>query len=106
MSTRPQSDRPFVVQGVRVLIGVLLLTLAYGTLGFFLLDRQYSTPFSLPGALLQTLAMFFTADNASLQPTSRFGRFFANSIYNCRSRHAAVRPLDAAASGYFQKGDN
>lgn len=75
-----QSDRPSVVQGVRVLTGALLFTLAYGTLGFFLLDRQYSTPFSLPGALLQTLAMFFTSDNAGLQPTTRFGRFFASSI--------------------------
>lgn len=76
-----QSDRPSMIQGIRVLIGALLFTLAYGTLGFFFLDRQYSTPFSLPGALLQTLAMFFTADNAGLQPTGRFGRFFANSIY-------------------------
>jgi len=76
-----QSDRPSMVQGFRVLIGALLFTLAYGTLGFFLLDRQYSTPFSLSGALVQTLAMFFTADNAGLQPTGRFGRFFASSIY-------------------------
>lgn len=76
-----QSDRPSIIQGVRILIGALLFTLAYGTLGFFLLDRQYSTPFSLPGALWQTLAMFFTADNAGLQPTQRFGRFFADSIY-------------------------
>ncbi len=76
-----QSDRPSVVQGIRVLIGALLFTLAYGTLGFFLLDRQYSTPFNLPGALLQTLAMFFTADSGGLHPTGRFGRFFADSIY-------------------------
>ncbi len=76
-----QSDRPSVIQGIRVLIGALLFTLAYGTLGFFLLDRQYSTPFSLPGALLQTLAMFFTANSGGLHPTGRFGRFFADSIY-------------------------
>ena len=76
-----QSDRPSIVQGIRVLVGALLFTLAYGTLGFFLLDRHYETAFSLPGALLQTLAMFFTADNAGLVPTQRFGRFFADSIY-------------------------
>ncbi len=76
-----QSDRPSIIQGIRVLIGALLFTLAYGTLGFFLLDQQYSTPFSLPEALLQTLAMFFTADSGGLEPTRRFGKFFADSIY-------------------------
>jgi phosphatidylglycerol lysyltransferase len=76
-----QSDRPSVVQGLRVLGGALLFTLAYGTLGFWLLDRHYSDPFSLPEAIGQTLAMFFTADNSGLQPTTRFGRHFANSIY-------------------------
>ncbi len=34
-----QSDRPSVIQGIRVLFGALLFTLAYGTLGF-LLFRQ------------------------------------------------------------------
>lgn len=76
-----QSDRPSMAQGVRVLIGALLFTLAYGTVGFFLLDRQYSVSFSLPAALKQTLAMFFTLDNAGLTPTTRFGKFFADSIY-------------------------
>jgi phosphatidylglycerol lysyltransferase len=76
-----QSDRPSMAQGVRVLIGALLFTLAYGTAGFFLLDRAYKVNFDLPGAILQTLAMFFTEDNAGLDPQTRFGRFFANSIY-------------------------
>ncbi|BAU04363.1 bifunctional lysylphosphatidylglycerol flippase/synthetase MprF [Fischerella sp. NIES-3754] len=76
-----QSDRPSITQGIRVLIGALLFTLAYGTVGFFLLDRQYTVNFDLPQALLQTLAMFFTADNAGLEPTTRFGQFFADSIY-------------------------
>ncbi len=76
-----QSDRPSMAQGVRVLIGALLFTLAYGTAGFFLLDRAYKVNFDLPGAIFQTLAMFFTEDNAGLQPQTRFGRFFANSIY-------------------------
>ena len=76
-----QSDRPSITQGVRVLIAALLFTLAYGTVGFFFLDREYSVEFNLSSALLQTLAMFFTEDNAGLQPITRFGRFFANSIY-------------------------
>lgn len=77
-----QSDRPSIAQGVQVLIIALLFTLAYGTLGFFLLDGEYSTRFDFPEALLQTLAMFFTADNAGLEPTTQFGRFFADSIYS------------------------
>jgi phosphatidylglycerol lysyltransferase len=76
-----QSDRPSITQGIQGLIAALLFTLAYGTLGFYLLDRHYSVNFNLGSAILQTLAMFFTDDNAGLQPTSRFGKFFADSIY-------------------------
>lgn len=53
----------------------------YGTAGFYLLERQYQIDFSFVQALLQTLAMFFTEDNAGLTPKTRFGQFFANSIY-------------------------
>jgi len=81
-----QSDRPSIAQGIRVLIGALLFTLAYGTAGFFFLDRlfkvdQHPVNFDLKDALFQTLAMFFTEDNAGLEPKNRVGEFFANSIY-------------------------
>lgn len=75
-----QSDRPSLTRGVRVLLAALLFTLAYGTLGFYLLDREFNQQFDLWEALNQTLAMFFTADNGGLEPTNRFGRFFANSV--------------------------
>lgn len=77
-----QSDQPSIAQGFKVLIGALLFTLAYGTIGFYLApERLYRVDFSLPEALVQTLAMFFTEDNAGLVPRTRYGRFFANSIY-------------------------
>ncbi len=81
-----QSDRPSIAQGVRVLIGALLFTLAYGTAGFVLLGYKFTVNhhrvnFHPAQALLQTLAMFFTADNAGLEPQTRFAEFFANSIY-------------------------
>jgi phosphatidylglycerol lysyltransferase len=76
-----QSDRPSVARGVRVLFGALLFTLAYGTIGFYLLDGKFSENFNWRDAILQTLAMFFTEDNWGLQPQTRFGDFFANSIY-------------------------
>jgi len=76
-----QSDRPSIAQGMRVLVGALLFTLAYGTAGFYLLDEHYQINFSFTEALWQTLAMFFTDDNAGLQSKTRFAQFFADSIY-------------------------
>jgi len=76
-----QSDQPSIAQGIRVLLGAILFTLTYGTIGFYFLDWHYSVNFSFTDAFNQTLAMFFTEDAAGLQPTTRFGRFFANSIY-------------------------
>ena len=76
-----RSDRPSIAQGVRVLIGALLFTLAYGTTGFFLMEKQYTTQFDLPQAIIQTLTIFFTADNGGLSATTRFGSFFISSIY-------------------------
>ena len=76
-----RSDRPSIAAGVRALIGALLFTLAYGTVGFYLLDGKFSENFNWGDAVAQTMAMFFTEDNAGLRPRSRFGEFFANSIY-------------------------
>ncbi len=75
------SDRPSLAQGVRVLLGALLFTLAYGTMGFFLMEKQYTTQFNIPEAIIQTLAIFFTTDNAGLKPTTHFGDFFITSLY-------------------------
>ena len=69
------SDRPSIAQGVRVLIGALLFTLAYGTAGFFLLNQQFTVNFTLPGALIQTQAMFFTVDNAGWSQPRSMGAF-------------------------------
>ena len=76
-----RSDRPSVAQGVRVLFGASLFTLAYGTAGFFLMERQYRTQFNLFQAFGQTLAIFFTADNGGIEATTRFGGFFITSLY-------------------------
>ncbi len=81
-----RSDRPSIAQGIRALFGALAFTLAYGTVGFYILDgyfkiNGYRVNFSLTQSILQTLAMFFTSDNAGLEPTNRYADFFANSIY-------------------------
>ncbi|WP_242041420.1 phosphatidylglycerol lysyltransferase domain-containing protein [Leptolyngbya sp. FACHB-261] len=76
-----RSDRPSVAQGIRTVIGALLFTLAYGTAGFYFLDNHYKVNFGLQAAIVQTIAMFFTDDSGGLVPTTRFGQFFADSIY-------------------------
>uniref|UniRef100_UPI00187F35BD bifunctional lysylphosphatidylglycerol flippase/synthetase MprF n=1 Tax=Microcoleus sp. LEGE 07076 TaxID=915322 RepID=UPI00187F35BD len=81
-----QSDRSSIAQGIRVLLGALLFTLAYGTAGFYILDGRFevnerAVNFDWDGAVFQTFAMFFTADNAGLVPKTRFANFFADSIY-------------------------
>jgi len=42
-----RSDMPSIRQGLRVLAGALLFTLAYGVTGFYLLDHHFSVNFSL-----------------------------------------------------------
>jgi phosphatidylglycerol lysyltransferase len=76
-----RSDRPSIQQGLRVLAGALLFTLAYGMTGFFLLDHHYSVNFGFWAALRQTIVMFTQFYDPGLTPLTYFGRFFADSIY-------------------------
>lgn len=76
-----RSDVPSIQQGLRVLAGAFLFTLAYAILGFFLLDRHYSVDFGLWSAMRQTVVMFTQFYDPGLIPITRFGRFFADSIY-------------------------
>jgi phosphatidylglycerol lysyltransferase len=76
-----RSDIPSIQQGLRVLAGAFIFTLAYGVSGFFLLDRHYSVNFGFWEALRQTVVMFTQFYDPGLIPITRFGRFFADSIY-------------------------
>jgi len=64
-----------------VLGGAFVFTLAYGVLGFYLLDRHYSVNFGFWAAVRQVWVMFTQFYDPGLQPVTRFGRFFADSIY-------------------------
>jgi len=75
------SDPPSIRQGVHTLIVAGLFTLAYGMVGFYLLDRHFSQQFGLRAALEQTLVMFTEFFDPGLQPITGFGRYFADSIY-------------------------
>ena len=76
-----RSDEPSLRQGLQLLAASLIFTLAYGVLGFYLLDRHYSVNFGFLAALRQTVVMFTQFYDPGLQPVTRFGRYFANSIY-------------------------
>jgi phosphatidylglycerol lysyltransferase len=82
---RPQfharSDEPSIRQGLQLLAASLVFTLAYGVLGFYLLDRHYSVNFGFWAALRQTVVMFTQFYDPGLQPITGFGRYFADSIY-------------------------
>ena len=76
-----RSDTPSVRQGLQVLVAALAFTLAYGVIGFYLLDRHFQVNFGLWAAVRQTIVMFTQFYDPGLQPITGFGRYFADSIY-------------------------
>src|SRR6266498_7326 len=75
------SDTPSMQQGLQVLVAALVFTLAYGVIGFYLLDRHFRVNFGLWAAVRQTIVMFAQFYDPGLQPITGFGRYFADSIY-------------------------
>jgi phosphatidylglycerol lysyltransferase len=76
-----RSDQPSMRQGIQVLLAALIFTLLYGAFGFFLLDRHYKVNYGFIDALRQTVVMFTQFYDPGLEPLTRFGRFFGDSIY-------------------------
>jgi phosphatidylglycerol lysyltransferase len=81
-----RSDRVSIVQGLSLLGASLGFTIAYGTIGFYVLDGRFlvngqPTNFGWIKAIAQTLALFLTGDNAGLQPIGRYAIYFIDSIY-------------------------
>jgi phosphatidylglycerol lysyltransferase len=76
-----RSDAPSIRRGLRILGIALLFTLAYGGIGFYLLDRHFHVHFGWDAALRQTVVMFVAFRDPGLQPITGFGRYFASSIY-------------------------
>ncbi len=76
-----RSDRPSVLRGLLVVLGAFVFVLAYGVMGFWLLDHEFSVDFGLWAAIRQTLLMFAEFQDPGLVPVTRFGAWFADSIY-------------------------
>ena len=67
--------------GITFLVVTLLLALAYGTLGFFLLDtRDFGINFQVPDALMRTLREFLLIGNSDLNPHTRQAVWFLDSL--------------------------
>ncbi len=76
-----RSDRPSIRQGLITLVVAIAFTFCYGVAGFYLLNVQSGTEFSLRRAVMQTLSMVVKSNNPDLTPLSGLGQFFALSIY-------------------------
>ena len=78
-----RSDPPSIKQGLLTLLAAFAFTVIYGVLGFFLLDRHFKISFGWWMAIRQTVVMFTEFYDPGLQslPVTRFGRYFADSIY-------------------------
>ncbi len=76
-----RSDAPSMKQGLQVLLAALVFTLIYGVVGFYLLDHHFKINFGFWAAVRQTVVMFTEFYDPGLQPVTRFGRYFADSIY-------------------------
>jgi phosphatidylglycerol lysyltransferase len=76
-----RSDPPSIQQGLTGLTAALLFTLAYSTIGFYLLDRHFSVSFNFGAAMEQTVVMFTQFYDPGLEPVTGFGRYFGDSIY-------------------------
>lgn len=67
--------------GVSFLIYSLLIALAYGTLGFWILDkREFGINFQLTDALLRTLREFLLIGNNDIQAQTKHALWFIDSL--------------------------
>jgi phosphatidylglycerol lysyltransferase len=70
-----------IAQGVGLMLFSLLLALAYGTIGFWLLDKKdFGLEFSLADALVRTLREVTLVGNSDLVAQTRHARWFLDSL--------------------------
>ncbi len=77
-----RSEPRSIAQGLGLMAGSLLLALAYGTIGFWLLDkRDFGLEFTLLDALARTLREFTLVGNSDLVAHTRYARWFLDSLH-------------------------
>ena len=78
---RVRSDVPTLALGVARFAASLLVALAYGTLGFFLIDRRsFGVNFTFADAVNHTLRLYFSQGDAGLTPRTRYADWFLDSL--------------------------
>jgi phosphatidylglycerol lysyltransferase len=76
-----RSEPRSIARGIGLMLFSLLLALAYGTLGFWLMDKKdFGLEFSLADALLLTLSQFSLVGNSDLVTQTRHARWFLDSL--------------------------
>lgn len=76
-----KSERQSISKGICVSLGTILLTLIYGTLGFFVMDkRDFGIDFSMADSIKRTLDGFFLIGNADLVPATHHAKWFLKSL--------------------------
>jgi phosphatidylglycerol lysyltransferase len=77
-----RSEPRSVVQGLVLMVASLLIALAYGTVGFWLLDKKdFGLNFTILDALLRTLREFTLVGNSDLVAQTRHARWFLDSLH-------------------------
>jgi phosphatidylglycerol lysyltransferase len=76
-----RSDPPSVRRAGRVLLAATVFTVLYGSLGFWLLDRQLHAHFDVWLAVKQTLLMLTQFRSPQFPGATRFGRWFVTSVF-------------------------
>lgn len=68
-------------QGLRILVLSILFAIAYGVLGFWLLDhRDFGVSFSFGEAIIRTFKSYLLLGNNDLVAHSRYARWFLHSL--------------------------
>jgi phosphatidylglycerol lysyltransferase len=68
-------------QGLRILVFSILFAIAYGVLGFWLLDkRDFGVSFSFGEAIIRTFKSYLLLGNNDLVAHSRYARWFLHSL--------------------------
>ena len=77
-----RSEPRSIAQGLGLMAGSLLVALAYGTIGFWLLDKKdFGLEFTLVNALARTLREFTLVGNSDLVAHTRYARWFLDSLH-------------------------
>lgn len=75
------SDEPSVWQGIQVLVAAFAFTLAYGIIGFYVLDQIYERPFNLVEVWQQTFSFFTISSEPGLFALTTTFDYLTASIY-------------------------